>query len=415
MEFHLEPMGAGGISHIALFEQKRRFFPPVRPDRLQRRASTPDAPAHGLTRKHTRSHTKPTPRWQRTDAAPRANSHGSNAEKFLFPQVKNHVRVWLMTLILSHGTALEYWRASRAAAAARTDPGADAAVRAKPTRADVLARATADEGEIAAALQSCGVDLALPLHVLVPRTEKRPANAFVRRHSATELPGGALVRIGAGLFVASPELCLLQLSLSMPLVDVVKTGYELCGSYTVHRGTLYRCAPATTPRRLAAFVERSAGANGVKRLRRALAYILPNSASPAETILSMALSLPYRLGGYSLPAPQLNVRIDPGAKARRLVSQSYYVCDLYWQESGIGIPHRGAQNSQRLPAARRPQDPRHRRQDGDVRPASQRSQVRPPGLRTRQGHGLSRTASQRAVRAAQARPAQDAYGSAADG
>lgn len=55
----------------------------------------------------------------------------------------------------------------------------------------------------------------------------------------------------------------------------------------------------------------------------------------------MTLCLPYALGGYGLPMPQLNHRIDLDARARRIAGRGYLVCDLYWPEARLDMEYDG--------------------------------------------------------------------------
>jgi very-short-patch-repair endonuclease len=81
------------------------------------------------------------------------------------------------------------------------------------------------------------------------------------------------------------------------------------------------------------------GVRGQKRAARALRYITDNSASPAETTLTMLLTLPYMLGGYKFPMPHLNTRLNFVGIARRSSSKSYYVCDLYWPDFQLAVEY----------------------------------------------------------------------------
>ena len=71
----------------------------------------------------------------------------------------------------------------------------------------------------------------------------------------------------------------------------------------------------------------------------ALRYIADNSASPMETILSMLMTLPYRLGGYNLPMPILNKRLEIPLETRKAVGKSYYECDIYWPQANVDLEY----------------------------------------------------------------------------
>ena len=77
------------------------------------------------------------------------------------------------------------------------------------------------------------------------------------------------------------------------------------------------------------------GRPGYRQALTALRYIANGSASPMETILFILLSLPYRYGGYGLPIPELNGRIDPEKGAERFEGKSFYRGDLLWREAKV--------------------------------------------------------------------------------
>ncbi|MCL1896611.1 MAG: hypothetical protein FWG03_08705, partial [Clostridiales bacterium] len=197
--------------------------------------------------------------------------------------------------------------------------------------------------------------------------------------------------------VSAPPFCFFQMAGELPLVKLVELGLELCGSYslpaicgqgngrgnkqgvkegiddkTLHGdresvvdrrlyshweeaagealhgqgeevidNTAYGLPQLTTIKAIKAFTARMEGVSGQKKASRALRYIANGSGSPMETILFMLLTLPNNLGGYGLPAPELNKRIDKGntAKGRPEPGKEYYVCDLFWPEARIAVEY----------------------------------------------------------------------------
>ena len=242
-----------------------------------------------------------------------------------------------MKIILSHETTFEYWRA----APTGTVPSPS------PTRIATPPKRVPAHDEIAAALSSCGFNPNAPVHVLVAPEAKRASSAMVQPHSfCGDLPKGALLRLDDRLLVTSAEFCLLQIATDMSLPDLIRSGCELCSTYAVHAQAQkieYGCEPATSLDKLQAFTDKSAGLQGIKPLRRALRYILPNSASPMETALALLLALPCSLGGYGLPAPQLNRRVDVETYSEDLTSQDFYKCDLFWEDAKVAVEYDSTQ------------------------------------------------------------------------
>jgi len=145
----------------------------------------------------------------------------------------------------------------------------------------------------------------------------------------------------------------------LPLVKLIELGYELCGSYSLptkrkhlesfsmgnHQGqktsdnNLYGHPQLTSSKALKAFVANLEGIRGQKKACRALRYIVDGSASPMETILVMMLTLPHQLGGYGLPAPVLNKRINRGRSSKQRLDTAYYLCDLYWPAANLAVEY----------------------------------------------------------------------------
>ena len=192
--------------------------------------------------------------------------------------------------------------------------------------------------------------LTKPLHVLVGSDNARKLNRNLHCHiSSGEFPNGSFVRLDSGLTISSPELCFLQMADELSLIDLVALGYELCGAYRLDwessegkgfRGDL----PLTSVVSLSSYIARAAGLKGRKKAQKALRFIIDGSASPMETILSMLLTLPYRLGGYGFTKPLLNYRVEAPVDVGKSTSKStgkskHYYCDLYWADKKVDVEY----------------------------------------------------------------------------
>lgn len=127
----------------------------------------------------------------------------------------------------------------------------------------------------------------------------------------------------------------LQMAESFPLETLVVAGMELCGRYAVSReGAISSRCPLTSASRLRRFVGQAEGMRGVKKARRALRFVMDDSASPMETSLALLLSMPRSLGGYGLPRPVMNLRIDAVAFDKCMVGHCaesrFFRGDLCW-------------------------------------------------------------------------------------
>lgn len=246
-----------------------------------------------------------------------------------------------MTLVVTHMSSLEIWRAESGSCAfggSREFPFASsgavaAAGRVKPTVA-----------EIEALLSSHGF-LSLPVHLSVSSASSRFRGKRVVCHvnpRMAEFPRGSFARMGKSTFLAVPSLTFIQLAEQLPFPQLIEVAFELCGTYRLDPrrsgGFLSgkSLASVETLRRRAQCLQGTRGAN---EALRALAYALDGSASPMETKLAMLLSLPKCLGGYGLPRPKMNYRIDIGGQSRKAASKGYYVCDLFWPGRQIAVEY----------------------------------------------------------------------------
>lgn len=182
-----------------------------------------------------------------------------------------------------------------------------------------------------------------PLHVLVPNAAARDRCVRVRCHVCSRpLPLGSFVRLGEQLYASSPELCFVQMATMLPFVELVKLGFELCGTYAERsEGTTRYGRPLllTSVAALTRFVDSVGGIPGAVAARKAVKLVASCSASPRETALAMLLCLPLRRGGYGLPFPELNFRIVVGKSKRPVTEKGYYLCDLYWRDARIDLEY----------------------------------------------------------------------------
>ena len=144
-----------------------------------------------------------------------------------------------------------------------------------------------------------------------------------------------------GFRVCSPELCFVQMATLWNLPKLIELGFELCGAYDLSDNSYRTCAPLTSVEKLTAYANSLDKTHGKRKAIKALRYVANGSASSRETILTMLLTLPYRMGGYGLKQPLLNHRIDLGRRERRIAGKNYLVCDLYWPEAKLDVEYDG--------------------------------------------------------------------------
>lgn len=254
------------------------------------------------------------------------------------------------TIYLRGRSAYEYWHGLRLDSAARLDervvvPREAPWLDMRPVRvAGVASRALSDEqirGLLAHELRGYH----LPLEVLVDSPGARGVSALKAcRVWSGPLANGSFVRVGSRIYVSTPEFLTLQMARELPLVELLTFIYELCGFYArAHWGQegAVRCRSLMSLRSLSAYVGRMADAPGVKPLRRALRFAAEGSASPMETAMVLLLCLPRKLGGYGLPLPEMNGRVDVPPALRGALGTSYLFCDAYWRKARFAVEYDG--------------------------------------------------------------------------
>ena len=191
-----------------------------------------------------------------------------------------------------------------------------------------------------------------PLRVLVPNAKLNCRSDVVHaRIWSTGISGKAFRQVAAQIYVSSPEFVFLQMAPSLSLPELVALGMELCGTYRRQVRTFlpgddepsfiteYHQPILTTPKRIAGFLQSMTSAPGCAKAKKALEYVLPNSASPMETTLYLLLCLPRRLGGYALPKPALNPPIKFTKAGKTYTIRNSAKPDLYWAKVRLDLEY----------------------------------------------------------------------------
>jgi hypothetical protein len=160
------------------------------------------------------------------------------------------------------------------------------------------------------------------------------------------LPEDAIVKINPLLSIVAPELIVVQLAARLTTIKLCQLIMELCGTYSpcpLSDPQLPACRydiPAvTTFERIRANAERGNMTKACRRVIQALDVAMEGAASPAETILALALSLPAASGGYGFPKPKLNARLDtPKHELDRVASRRFYL-DVFWQDAFVDVEY----------------------------------------------------------------------------
>lgn len=147
--------------------------------------------------------------------------------------------------------------------------------------------------------------------------------------------------LGSGFFIASPELCFAQLAKEASPIELMKLGFELCGTYSLDPSKshgFHNREALTTSESIAKTLESLPG-SCPKRARYAARFLQDGSASPMETCLALMLGLPASLGGYGLGLPHMNTKVNIAEGQAQRTNYRRYHCDLYWPEQRVALEY----------------------------------------------------------------------------
>lgn len=249
-------------------------------------------------------------------------------------------------IFVGYESAFEYWRGARTRETRECRPS--------NVRSLSSSTASAVAVQLGRELSPLLSGLTSPLHVMVNTQGKRLRSSDVIAHSCSvKMPPHSFCTLDTDGYLASPELALVQHAPTVGFYQLLLDAYALCGTYVIDpedtRGFADR-EPITSTQRLSAFVRAGHDLQGAYILSRALRYLANGSASPQESILTLLLCLPRAQGGYGLPLPLLNARVDVPPRLRPLVEKDWYMPDLYWPTHRVAAEynsmafHTGAQN-----------------------------------------------------------------------
>lgn len=263
-----------------------------------------------------------------------------------------------MSLVLSHQTALRLYQSpvilSLYPYFQMNEAGDVHAVK-PPKRVQLKACSAPTMQEALALSNLISNDKPLFIHTIVDHANKRRMLPGVQFHKG---PGAlGVVRIDTSTlfekdtasipcnyYLCTPEELFLQMANQLPFLDLLQLGFEFCGTYVAERpetiaSFLHR--PYTSTSKLSQFMDSplNQGRRGISQAKEAIRFLQDRAASPREASLFMMLTLPCRRGGYGLPKPQINYRIEIPRNMKHIIRSRYFVCDLYWPEANLAIEY----------------------------------------------------------------------------
>lgn len=234
----------------------------------------------------------------------------------------------MTTIVLTHTSALEYWRYVASGNTRHADFSSSSFTRAPHLH------------ELAMLMNTPPLQqLSTPLTLLTLHRDERRSTAAARYICQQgPFPQGSFIASGydtashTTIAVCSPELLFIQAAKSCSALEAIALGFELCGSY---RGS----KPLTKPEELSSFADKAQGVSGAKQARRYARHVLPNATSPEVTRLAMLVHLPRSLGGLGVSAPQLDARIPAPDEAARIIGSRHFAPDLFWPELNVAVEY----------------------------------------------------------------------------
>lgn len=193
----------------------------------------------------------------------------------------------------------------------------------------------------------------LPIQLLVGHHNDRRSNVLADTHTVSfNLPDGAIMRVDEGIYTVSPELCLLQQASELHIINLC----QMLGRFMATKASSYKNESDLVDRRplvsvhaLEDFMRAVPHARGIGALREALRWTAPAAASPQETNLQLALTLPGYYGGFSLAMPAMNRRVKlKGVAAKLLKGHRFFHPDLSWPDFKVGCEYQGSKHKEQL-------------------------------------------------------------------
>lgn len=169
-----------------------------------------------------------------------------------------------------------------------------------------------------------------PVEIAVPSPDLRIRAKNVQSTVyGQSVPAGSFVDIGNGASISSPELLFVEMAPLMHPLEHLILGHELCGTFSrdandpYNGPVVYGVAPLTSVDKIARFLQRAHGIEGIDKARTSLSFLNDNAWSPTESLVAALLRLPVDSLGYDLGPLELNPRVNfkstlPGAKQSRV-------------------------------------------------------------------------------------------------
>ena len=215
----------------------------------------------------------------------------------------------------------------------------------EPASTAIIERLTSGRDEVLSACRGMQ-PITLPVNVLIGDSAHTRSDGYVKTHMwKGDLPDGSIKRISDGVYVASPELCLVQQASEISFVRLCQMLGRYLGTFSPSKGSDFGFVERqalTTEEELSGFIRKLPVKRPAGIVRQAMRWTCPFSASPQEVNLQLALSLPPTCHGFALPCPHMNYEVELEDTAKEFCKPDKSIrIDLCWPDFGIGLEYQG--------------------------------------------------------------------------
>lgn len=182
------------------------------------------------------------------------------------------------------------------------------------------------------------------LHLLTKEAVDRRQGAMLSCSSwgKASLPPRSIYEIGDGLYVVSPELCIVRLATVLPELEFLHATAGLMGAFSLsalERRNLVQREPLVTKEGMRSYLSHCTYVRGARLASRAVGWAVERSASPREASVNLALSLPSHVGGQSLGPFLANMQVSITAATRPLTQKSFLIADVAWSDKDLFLEY----------------------------------------------------------------------------
>lgn len=239
-----------------------------------------------------------------------------------------------MKYLLSHATAVEYWKLV----------GLPGIRRPQPSFSQAIPKET--NGKVLRELVQAGL-ITLPVHQTCSKRTRCSDPRMLRIHNRTQpLPLGTIYNITESIGITSPELTLVQAMTQLNFIEAVALLDEFCGFYSPNESSpigMISRSPLTTVDNMLQFTRSVERINGLNQAKTAVLHALDRSRSPMETAAVMLLALPCMRGGYGLKGAVVNNRIELDRGTQAIAKVRTLEPDILWPEAKVCVEYDSAE------------------------------------------------------------------------